>query len=240
MIKLNHSKAFYTSFVFLVLIILICHQSSFSKEKSLTKRKVDLVEKGEIFSLKVGDILIRPNKNWLPGSSEIDSGRKFGHAGIVVEGAEGSTIQEVLSKSQIIEAFVFDQATRKYVFDRERQVRKAPSIISFSNRFEGIRYRLRINLTEDQRQKIIRLLENQIGVGGYNLFSLRSQVMNYSAKSKNNPDLIFRHWNCATFVWFAYYQALGVDLDSNGGAIIFPNDLINSPVFDQSDGRCRF
>ncbi len=192
------------------------------------------------FSLKPGDILVRPNLNWLPGSSKVDSGRNFGHAAIVVEGAEGATADEVLKMATVVEAYLFDQATRKFVFGAKNQVRKVPGIIPFGNRFKGIRYRLRMSLTEDQIKAIVKFATYQIGIGNYTFFSLKSPLLEFIKNRKKNQNLIFKDWHCASIVWFAYYDLAGIDLDSNGGECIFPNDLINAKIFDQPDGRIKF
>ncbi len=198
------------------------------------------VGNGVNFSLKPGDILVRPNLNWLPGSSKVDSGRNFGHAAIVITGAEGATVDEVMNKATVVEAYLFDQATRKFVFGSNNQVRKVPAIIPFGNRFRGIRYRLRMSLTDDQINAIVKFTNEQIGIGDYTFFSLKTPLLNFIDNRKKNQDLFFKKWHCASFVWFAYYDLAGIDLDFNGGECIFPNDLINSKIFDQPEGRLRF
>lgn len=37
-------------------------------------------------------------------------------------------------------------------------------------------------------------------------------------------------WYCSKLQWYAYKQALGIDVDSNGGDIVFPTDILNSPL----------
>jgi hypothetical protein len=198
------------------------------------------VGNGVKFSLKPGDILVRPNLNWLPGSSEVDSGRNFGHAAIVITGAEGTTVEEVMNKATVVEAYLFDQATRRFVFGSKNQVRKVPAIIPFGNRFRGIRYRLRMSLTEDQINAIVKFTNEQIGIGDYTFLSLKTPLLRFIANRNKEQDQICNKWHCASFVWFAYYDLAGIDLDSNGGECIFPNDLINAKIFDQPEGRLRF
>lgn len=45
--------------------------------------------------------------------------------------------------------------------------------------------------------------------------------------SKKNPDVLKRT-QCAHIVWYAY-KRFGIDLDSNGGGVVKPRDLANSP-----------
>jgi len=188
------------------------------------------------FSLKKGDILIRPNFDWLPGSYPIDAGRMFGHAAIVTEDVSGKSVDEVLAKASIIEAVVFDQKTRSFIFDRKEQVRQTKAIISFGTRFKGIRYRLRMNLTDQQTEDLLQFLKNQLD-GGYSIFTVKNFANPDSEKEVALRNL---NWHCASIVWQAFYQATGVDIDENEGFVVYPADIIASKYFDLSGGRIRF
>jgi uncharacterized protein YycO len=39
------------------------------------------------------------------------------------------------------------------------------------------------------------------------------------------------YWYCSHLIWQAFYSVLNIDLDPNGGVIVYPNDLIVSPYF---------
>jgi hypothetical protein len=188
------------------------------------------------FSLKRGDILIRPNFYWLPGSYQINAGRMFGHAAIVTEDVSGKSVDVVLAKASIIEAVVFDQKTRSFIFDKKEQVRETKAIISFGSRFKGIRYRLRMNLTDQQTADLIQFLKNQLD-GGYSIFTVKKFVDSDSEKKVALRNL---NWHCASIVWQAFYQAAGVDIDENEGFVVYPADIIASKYFDLSGGRTRF
>lgn len=196
-------------------------------------------EKNGEFTLQPGDILARPNLNWLPGSSKVSSGRKFGHAAIVVQGATGKSPDEAMQKALVVEAFVFDQATRRFVFNREKQVRLAPARISFGNRFSGIRYRLRMPLDLQQQEMIAIFLNAQIGKCRYKIFSNTRTC----AGEKGGVDSLPAEncgWNCATLIRYSFCRATGLNIDANRGTIVYPNDIINSPLFNSSEGRLRF
>lgn len=192
-----------------------------------------------LFELRSGDILVRSNWGWLPGSCDIASGRIYGHVAIVTEGAKGNTADEALDKAMVVEALIFDQATRKFQFHKKDQIRNCKASISFGPRFKGIRYRLRMRLMESQVAAIRQFLASQLQ-GGYNLFSLKKQfgsgIERQYALSHMKPD----SWNCALLAWEAFYLATGIDLDANHGLAIYPNDIIASNNFDLPDGRIRF
>jgi hypothetical protein len=196
-------------------------------------------EKNGKFTLQPGDILARPNLNWLPGSSKVSSGRKFGHAAIVVQGATGNNPDEALQKALVVEAFFFDQATRRFVFSREKQVRLAPARISFGNRFTGIRYRLRMPLDPQQQEMITIFLNAQIGKCRYKIFSDTLVCTGEKGMADSLPTEDCG-WNCATLIGYSFCRATGINLDANQGIILYPNDIINSPVFNSSEGRLRF
>jgi len=196
-------------------------------------------ENKEKFTLQPGDILVRPNLNWMPGSSKVSSGKNFGHVAVVVQGAEGQTPEETLQKAMVVEAFIFDQATRHFVFTPEKQVRKAPAVVSFGKRFEGIRYRLRMDLNEPAQEQLVQFLYAQVGKSGYRLFSIK---INTALQRTPAGTLTQPHdkWNCATLAWFSILQVNGTNIDFNRGYLVYPNDLIRSPLFDSPGGRIRF
>jgi hypothetical protein len=191
------------------------------------------------FTLKKGDILVRPNWDGMPGSSAIQGGRKYGHVAIVTGEATGKTVDEALAKALVVEALFFDQATRKFQFKKENQIREAPASVSFGSRFKGIRYRLRYNLTDDQTKDMIHFLRNQLN-GGYNILSLKKHLKVESNKDNLVKTLTCDSWHCATLTWEAYYLVAGIDIDANKGLLIYPSDIIASKYFDLPGGRVRF
>ncbi len=191
------------------------------------------------FELKSGDILVRPNWGWLPGSCEIQGGMKFGHVAIVTEGATGNTPEEALANATVVEALFYDQVTGKFQFNKKDQIRIRKAISSFGSRFKGDRYRLRMRLKEDQISDIRKFLVNQLG-GGYNIFSQKRQYD--SSVEKRRCFLLMKNdsWNCATLAWQTYFLIANVDIDANQGMTIFPNDIVASNTFDLPDGRILF
>jgi hypothetical protein len=197
-----------------------------------TAFNLEPVAENSFFELKKGDILVRPNSDRLPGSCNIPYGRRYGHVALVTEGATGRTVSEALEKAKVVEALFFDQATRKFQWKKTNQIREGSAIVSFGNRFKGIRFRLRTNITGEQADEMVQFARNQLN-GGYNILSLKRKELD-SSKIKDED------WHCATLVWEAYFLTLGLDLDANSGIFIYPSDIIANPVFNQPDGRVRF
>ena len=191
------------------------------------------------FELRKGDILVRPNWGWLPGSCSVPNGRKYGHVAIVTNNVTGETIDEVLEKATVVEALFFDQRTREFQFDKKDQIRETKAGFSFGSRFKNIRYRLRLSLTDEQADLLICFLRNQLN-GGYNIFSQKKYFESKAEKIQGLKKLKDQDWHCASLVWEAFYLVIGIDLDSNKGFFIYPSDIIAHEVFDLPDGRVRF
>lgn len=196
----------------------------------------------ELAELRRGDILVKPNHNWLPGTSWVKGGSGFGHALIVIEGATGKDSDEVLRK-----AVIFESHARKVPPVYELRTAKAyqPGTdfrydnISFSPSRSEYRYRLRSALSESQIDSVIRfILDQQDG-----LSSWRAQKkIKITTLHPDNPHQTY--WYCSHLIWQAFFSVLNVDVDANGGFYVYPNDLIASPYFSNSpshpESRVRF
>jgi len=182
---------------------------------------------------------VRPNWGWLPGSSSSFEGRKFGHVAIVAEGASGNSVDEALKKAQVIEALFYDQATQKFQFIKKDQIRETAASVSFGEKFKGIRYRLRLELTNRQADSLIFFLHNQLN-GGYNIFSSKKSATQINERKKYFQMLKDENWHCTTLAWEAFRLTAGVDIDANRGLIVYPADIVAAPLFDLPGGRVRF
>lgn len=219
-------------YLLLIIIIVLLFSGMTRKEIHTAENNLKILTESDSFDLNEGDILVRPNWSWLPGSSPIADGRKYGHVAVVTKGARGASISETLENATVVEALFFDQATKEFQLKKENQIREGKSIVSFGSKFTGIRYRLRIPLTEEQKKKIIVFARSQLD-GGYNILSVKK-------KQKENSKMENCDWHCATLVWQAYYLATGLDIDANDGMFIYPSDIIASRVFDNTGGIVRF
>ena len=191
------------------------------------------------FTLKKGDILVRPNWGILPGSCTVEHGRRSGHVAVVVGEATGKSIQEALEKATVVEALFYDQGTHKFQFSKRDQIREGKAIVSFGNRFKGMRYRLRLSITDSQADILMQFLRNQLD-GGYNIFSLKRYFSSDPEKEQALSQMKAANWNCATLTWEAFYLVTGVDIDANQGLLIYPNDIIACRCFDLPEGRILF
>ena len=190
-----------------------------------------------VTELRAGDILVRPNWGWLPGSCAVPGGRKYGHVAVVIEGAKGNTIEEALKKAVVIEALFFDQGTRQFQFHKEDQIRERKAEVSFGKKFKGIRYLLRTEINDEQIEKIKTFLTSQLH-GGYDILSTKIKSGTPAELEKIQHDS--HNWHCASLVWEAFYLSAGLDIDANGGIFIYPSDIIASKLFDGNGGRKRF
>jgi hypothetical protein len=190
-----------------------------------------------LFDLKRGDILVRPNMKWLPGSIPIPGGRKYGHVAVVIEGSAGPSAEEALKKARVVEALFYDQKTKRFLIKGEDQIREESAWISFGSKFKGIRYRLRIPLTEKQSENICFFLRSQLGAH-YNILSLKHSTEKIGQSILTSANR--KTWQCATLTWVSFFNATGLDIDGNGGVLIFPSDIIGSQVFDKDRNRICF
>lgn len=182
---------------------------------------------------KKGDILVRPNHNWLPGTEFVKNGSDFGHVAIVIQGASGTNPENVLSEIVIFESQARD-------VPREFQLRKVKGIetgndyrfanLSFGEQYRGKRFRLRTELSEPQIDSVIHYILLQD-----NDFSSWRSIKNTSNSEKDK-----NYWYCSLLIYQAFKDVLKMDLDVNGGVIVFPNDIINHPVFNHKCGRLIF
>lgn len=182
---------------------------------------------------KRGDILVRPNSNWLPGTSYVPDGSGFGHAVIVLKGSSGYDPEKVLAETEIMESHSRDVPPEFQIrtikgFKEDADINYAN--ISFGNQYKGIRYRLRAELPEEQIEKVIEYIINQ----DPDKSSWRAK------KNTSNVPEQKHYWYCSLLIYQAFKDVLDIDLDTNDGFTVFPNDLIVNPMFDHETGRMIF
>jgi hypothetical protein len=190
----------------------------------------------ELTNLRRGDILVKPNHNWLPGTTWVKGGVNFGHVMFVLQGATGDNAIDVLSK-----AIIFESQARNVPHEFEVRVSSAYQAgtdfrydnVSLSEHFRGYRYRLRPQLSENEIDSLASfLLRHTDGYSSWRaLKRFDKQVYMLYHPSQT-------YWYCSHLIWQAFYTVLNIDLDPNGGLIVFPNDLIASPYF-QNDSIYR-
>ena len=203
------------------------------------------IRPGDTLELRSGDILVRPNMNLLPGSAFAPHGKNFGHAALVVKGYKHTNPDSLLAGTVIIESIAKDVPAAFQV--REINAMASNRILSFDNhnfdsRYQSHRYRLRLSLSSAQIDRIIEFALSQKGkLSSWNASKYFAPAQNQDARS----GLLIENetWYCSLLVWQAVYTITGMDLDPNGGYMVYPNDLIRSEYFDSlpgGEGRVRF
>ncbi|MGM0620780.1 MAG: hypothetical protein ACQETJ_07035 [Bacteroidota bacterium] len=183
-----------------------------------------------IIEFKRGDILVRPNHNWFPNTGFVENGSNFGHAAIVIKGGKGTDPEKLLQEIEIFESHARN-------VPEEYQLRKVKGYVegadfrvanlSFGPQYAGKRYRLRLDIQENEINKVIDYLLQQ-----------SNDVSSWRAlKNTSNPRKDKDYWYCSLLIYQAFKDVLNIDLDSTGGIIVFPNDLIVHPAFDYENGR---
>ncbi len=203
-----------------------------------------------ISELRRGDIIVKANSNFFPATSFVENGWKAGHAAIVIQGFECENTDSLLANTVIFES-------HSRPLPRNHQLREVKAIDinknpflhndSFTDKYKGSRYRLRLELSTNQIDSIISFITNQKGS-----FSSWNAIKRYpnSMEIREHVDSAYRenwadntHWYCSLLIWQAVLYATGIDLDANAGYFVYPNDLIMSSFFDNKDnhkGRARF
>jgi hypothetical protein len=224
--------------LFFIFSVLVVSCSSNADKKSVPNTKT---EEGrthitifndtliELTDLRRGDILIKPNHNWLPGTAWVKGGSGFGHAMIVVDGAFGKCTDQVMSKS-----IIFESHARAVPPEFELRTARAykPGTdfrydnISFGPLNAGFRFRLRPSLTEAQVDSVIAFIIGQDdGLSSWRAHKKYAGLAELAGRQHQT------YWYCSHLIWQAFYSVLNIDLDPNGGVIVYPNDLIVSPYF---------
>ena len=193
----------------------------------------------ELTELQRCDILVRPNHNWCAGTTPVEGGTGFGHCVLVIEGATAQCTDSLLSKAVIFESHSRD-------VPEPYQLRKIKALVnnidkkysnsSFSSIHKGYRYRLRMELTEGQKDSIIAFVKNQDN--DVSSWRASKAFNNYDTDTSNFEQYDKHYWYCSLLVWQAFYNVLGVDIDANKNFAVYPNDIINSPYFND-DGRMK-
>jgi hypothetical protein len=190
-------------------------------------------DSGEIFELKRGDILVKPNHNWFPGTEWVLYGNNFGHVAIVLKGGKNNNIEQLLTETEL-----FESHSRNV--PEEFQIRKIPGFVggtdyryandSFDKKYTGKRYRLRLNIPESSIDSVLQyILEQDMDESTWR-----------TIKNTSNVEKDKHYWYCSLLIYQAFKDVLNIDLDSNGGLIVFPNDIVAHPLFDHKNGRVVF
>lgn len=222
----------------LILLVFIAYIASYVYFQHNTMLKVHIAASSpgsDSVYLQKGDILARPNWYLVPGSSTVPEGRKYGHVAVIINDCSGKNIDDALVKADVIEALFFDQKTKSFLWHKKDQIRIEKAAVSFGKKFTGIRYHLSTHLTDSEADSLVIFLKNQLD-GGYSLFSKKNNIPDQHAFSEMKSC----NWHCATLVWEAFRIIKQIDIDANGGKLVYPSDIIASKRFDKSGDRQKF
>lgn len=187
--------------------------------------------------LKRGDILVKPNHNWLPGTVWVEGGNGFGHAAVVLEAVTGSSTIEVLSNAVIFESHARDvpdefqlRSTKAYQPGTDFRTDN----ITFAPVRVGVMYRLRFNISSSEIDTMLSYIARQEN----GLSSWRSMKSDFQEDIDNRRTYFY----CSHLIREAFLHATGKEMDANGGLIVYPNDLIGSAFseWDTLGHRMRF
>ncbi len=191
-----------------------------------------------IDELLPGDILVRPNLNLLPGTAPVANGMNFGHAALVVRGYKHANPDSLLAGALIIESIAKDVPV-------EFQVRQIAALahhkldafnnVNFDNTKAGNRFRLRLNLPQIQLDSVIQFAVKQ--QGDQSSWNAAKRLPADYQQPGNESWADNSNWYCSLLVWQSVLAATGIDLDPNGGYMVYPNDLISSPYFFNNGGH---
>ena len=245
------SKRFIVAFIsgLMILFSMDCDKTFKKEEKPEEKHSTSSIPYAYngIEELRRGDIIVKPNLNIFPGTALMGNGKGFGHAALVVSGYKHNNIDSLLAGVRVIESIAKDVPS-------EFQVREINGLVvhklaafnntNFDNHFKGNRYRLRLALSDKQIDSVVAFALMQ--KKDYSAWNASKSFKNDTQKASDNLRKNWADnntWYCSLLVWQAVYYTTGIDLDPNQGYMVYPNDLIRSPYFDNTEnnqGRTKF
>lgn len=200
-------------------------------EKAMVIRE----EVQEVREFRRGDILVKANHNWLPGSAQVWGGKGFGHAALVLEDARDTSLAALLGKTLLFESHSRDVA-------EAYQLRQVAAYlpgedfryanITFGPHNQGYCFRLRPHLTPEETDRLIAFVTSLDD--GRSSWRAQKRFATPSAQPLQVKGEDPGYWYCSLVIWQAFYTLFGIDLDPNEGVMVYPNDLIASPYFDNS------
>jgi hypothetical protein len=190
-----------------------------------------VLDDAHLTELQRCDILVKPNLCIFPGMLHLPGGVLLGHAAIVIEGAIDTGEVELMRKAVLFESQARD-------VPGPYQLRLTPGYApgddysyanySFGPEMLGDLYRLRLDLSEVQKDSIIAwILDKDEDLSSY-------RACKDFGSSPGKPS---EYWYCSLLIWQAFYNVLGIDLDADQGLYVYPNDLVYSKYFDEEPGK---
>ncbi len=160
-----------------------------------------------------------------------------GHAACIVDSYLSSTSMTTLMSN------TYEMSARGYFTSKSEEVKYQKLSVDWN--VTDTRYRLRPkNLTTTQKNTVAAFLSQQ-DPDGYSIsaskrFKCTTAFCNGTGPGSVNNSLNVccgaqwangSSWYCSLLVWQAYKYAADIDIDSDGGAWVFPSDVLGSSQF---------
>jgi hypothetical protein len=186
----------------------------------------------QLTELRPGDILVKPNMNWFPGTAMVNGGKGFGHVALVIKGGKDTNTMRLLEKIEIFESQARDVPEEFELRTAKGYLEGADfrfANVTFGLENAGFRYRLRFPMTSAQCDSIIQfVLSQDSDKSCWRAQKTLPEILEGNQKPAFQDKKI---WYCSLLIWQAFYEVLGIDLDPNGGIMVYPNDVISSSNF---------
>ncbi len=165
--------------------------------------------------VETGDILFRSNSYFLVENGKWQHSGFPGHVAIIISEGHFSGNDPELGKIVIAEAAKFNR--RKKRLQNDVSVNLASDNFGVSGR--GKRILLKMHLSKEEKQLLLRFLDHQIKKP----YSLLADKYSQS------------EFNCATLVWQSIFESTGKNLDWDEGYFVFPTDITKSSYFSETN-----
>ncbi len=194
-----------------------------------------------IVDVQDGDILITKNSRFL--------GWRNGHAGIVVDAEAGLVLEAIMlgTDTKLCRLAKWEEypsfqvlRLREEIFHTSQRTEATEVYDTFVQSNDGVQHRKTTHYAKAAAQYAKNYLQDipyhlLAGVGE-RLFADGVSIVTVHATEEENgavgvPVSQLKGTQCAHLVWYAYKQ-VGIDLDSDGGILVTPYDIQNSPYLE--------
>ena len=168
------------------------------------------VKGADIVNIQEGDILITKNSRFL--------GWRNGHAGIVVDAEKGLVLEAVMlgTNTRLCSVESWEEYPSFLVL-RLREERKDAG--SYAQK-----------AADYAMENLVDIPYHLLAGVGEKLFPAKGASV-HATEAEKVAESALNGTQCAHLVWYAYKQ-VGIDLDSDGGLLVTPYDIQNSPYLE--------
>lgn len=170
-----------------------------------------------------GDILITKNSRFL--------GWRNGHAGLVVDADKGLVLEALMlgTPSKFCSIARWEKYPSFQVLRLKDEYNRGQTL----ERTEQALWIQEAGVQRSEGEELNEYLPNVVAVyASENLVDIPYHLLADVLKSSKADELsVLPGTHCAHLVWYAYMQ-FGIDLDSDGGWIVTPEDIRNSPYLE--------